>query len=452
MQDQLLPSTASLHLDEARENSLRTVRELLRGEQRVRYAAVVDDLFGRISIALWLAPGGSSTDEFVEALRRRLVSSCGPYWTGTVTCSDAAEPASDPDVFLRTVWTEGRPDVEIPRLSVNDRHRHHLGWFSGWPDSPPLWPADQGPPVLVFHGFKGGAGRTTLLASYALACASLGQHVLVLDMDLDAPGVGKLLAADSRGTTARWGVVDFLLEARHKLPLADYFHVAEHRVGPGRIEVVPAGQLDDAYLTKLARVELESRTTVAAQPLGQLLNRVKSELNPNVVLIDGRAGLSPAAGILLSGMAHLHVLVATTNSQSMLGLERVIRHLGYEQASRDIRQRDCVVVQAHVPETVAAAEIAKRYFSSHVERFFRDGYYAQTRTEDDRTWTIEDLDSEIAPHVPVPISYRVRLAHFERLDDVVGALIDDAEYKAFHSRINERLGKSRPTSDGVDDG
>lgn len=450
--EELVPAqSAALHVDEARENALRVLRDLLRGEAKLRFAAVVDDLFGRISVALWLIDAASPDDEFVHALGRRLVSACGPYWTETITCSHAPTPDQDPDVFLRTVWIEGRPDSETDRLSVNDRHRHHLSWFSGRPDTGPLWLPDVGPPILVFHGFKGGAGRTTLLASYALSRAAAGQRIVVLDMDLDAPGVGTLLCADAGGTTARWGVVDFLLEARNRLPLSDYCHVAEHRVGPGRIDVVPAGRLDDGYLTKLARVELESRSSIGAQPFGQLLERVRTELKPDLVLIDGRAGLSPAAGLLLSGMAHLHLLVATTNNQSLLGLQQVIRHLGYEQASRDIPQRDCVVVQAHVPETVAAAELAKSYFTGRVERFFRDGYYARARTDDDRTWTIEDMDSEIAPHVPVPISYRARLAHFERLESVVDVLLGDVEYVALHNRINERLGASVPTSNGIDD-
>ena len=68
-----------------------------------------------------------------------------------------------------------------------------------------------------------------------------------------------------------------------------------------------------------------------------------------------RAGLSPGAGLLLSGIAHLHVLVATSKVQSLRGLERVVRHLGFEQARRDLPQRECIVVQALVPDNAEAS-------------------------------------------------------------------------------------------------
>ena len=92
-------------------------------------------------------------------------------------------------------------------------------------------------------------------------------------MDLDAPGIGLLLGADAEGSTARWGTVDFLLEAAQQLPLDDYFHVCarEAITGGGLVEVFPAGSLDDAYLSKLGRVDLDVRNHVRGHALGTLL-------------------------------------------------------------------------------------------------------------------------------------------------------------------------------------
>ncbi len=431
------------HLDEARAGAAEEMKRVMAGEPAIAAAAIVDDLFGRISVTLWSRDGSSaeSTEAAVAKIRAALSEACAQYWTDSITVSDVARPDADDDLVRSTAWNEGVDVDSSGRLRLNDRHRHHTGWFVSADTAEQIWSREQGPPVVVFHGFKGGAGRTTLLASYALACGFRGQRVAIVDVDLDAPGIGTLLAADEVGTTAEWGTVDFLLEAVHQLPLQHYFHTSAPRRGAeGRVEVFPAGQLNDAYLSKLGRVDLDVRRDVRGHALGSLLLRIRRELSPDVILLDGRAGLSPAAGLLLSGIAHLHILVATSNAQSLDGLERVVRHLGFEQARRDLPQGECIVVQAHVPDSTEAAKTSRQYFSARVEDIFRNGYYSRQPTDDDRTWSLIDLGSEIAPHVPVSISYRGRLAHFETIEDIAELLVTDPEYMAFHQRVDERLG------------
>lgn len=429
------------HLDEAREAAVARMKVVVNSQPSITFSVIVDDLFGRVSVTLWIQLT-AAVDTIVATVRKELAEATAQYWTDVVEVSHAANPDDDDDVLYRTAWKEGIAVAGCERLRLNDRHRNHTGWFIDSAPTEQLWAPDQGPRVVVFHGFKGGAGRTTLLASYALACARRGKRVAVVDMDLDAPGIGWLLGADAAGTTARWGTVDFLLEGIHELPLDDYFHVCARELvtGEGRVEVFPAGELDDAFLSKLARVDLDVRSHVRAHALGTLLERIRKERDPAVILLDGRAGLSPAAGLLLSGIAHLHVLVATSNAQSLRGLERVVRHLGLEQARRRQAQGECIVIQAHVPDSTEAGKIARAHFATHVETYFRDGYYTSDPTEDDRTWSLGDLESEIAPHVPVPISYRMRLAHFDTIDEVAELLVSDPEYADLHRRIDERLG------------
>ena len=439
------------HLDEAREGAVVAMLEILDKEPEVFAAVIVDDLFGRISVTLWLRDLSAAT-HVTSKVNTRLEVACAQYWTGNLAISDTIDPSAEEDILRRTAWQEGVSISDQGRLRLNDRYRNRTGWFVGADSNEQLWPLEQGPPVIAFHGFKGGAGRTTLLASYALACTRRGERVAVIDVDLDAPGVGLLLDANANGEIARWGIADYLLEAGQNLPLSDYFHVCarEKVTGAGQIEVFPAGSLDDTYLSKLGRIDLDVRGHMRGHPLGRLLQAIASERKPDVVLLDGRAGLSPAAGLLLSGIAHLHVLVATTNMQTLQGLERIVRHLGFEQARRELPQRECVVVQAHVPDSNEAALNARDYFAARVEEIFREGYYTRQPSEDDRTWSLGDLDSEIAPHVPIPISYRGRLAHFRVIDEVADLLVSDPEYVAFHRRLDERMSRSEYTLTAVD--
>ena len=433
------------HFDEARSAAISKMAKILAEHPtEITACAVVDDLFGRVSINIWLRSDGQKIE---KQIKETLTAACGQFWTNRIHTSKNPEPEKDENPLMQLAWEQGIPHSDNTKLRINDRVRHHSAWFLPQDQFGPIWRREEGPPVVVFHGFKGGAGRTTLLASYALAHSRRGHHVVAVDMDLDAPGIGVLLAADAVGTTARWGTVDFLLESPSTQPLDDYFHICAQPdlTGDGRIEVFPTGQLNDEYLPKLARVDLDVNSKITAHPFSHLLNSIKCR-NPDIILIDGRAGLASSAGLLLSGIAHLHVLIATASEQSMQGLERVVRHLGLSQAEHGRDQGECVVVQALVPENVDAAKVAQEIFSARVEEIFRNGYYARESSEDFSNWSLADLETESAPHMPIPVSYRARLAHFATIHQVADLLANDSEYTHFHSRLDDRLQMSNDLS------
>ncbi|HRI72349.1 MAG TPA: AAA family ATPase, partial [Polyangium sp.] len=45
------------------------------------------------------------------------------------------------------------------------------------------------PLLVTFYSYKGGVGRTQGLANAAVALANRGRNVVVVDMDLESPGV-----------------------------------------------------------------------------------------------------------------------------------------------------------------------------------------------------------------------------------------------------------------------
>jgi MinD-like ATPase involved in chromosome partitioning or flagellar assembly len=45
--------------------------------------------------------------------------------------------------------------------------------------------------VITFYSYKGGTGRTMALANVAWIIASIGKRVLVVDWDLETPGLHK---------------------------------------------------------------------------------------------------------------------------------------------------------------------------------------------------------------------------------------------------------------------
>ncbi len=104
---------------------------------------------------------------------------------------------------------------------------------------------------------------------------------------------------------------------------------------------------------------------------------------------------------------------------------------------------ECVVAQAMVPDDSAVAADVTQRFAGAILEMFEDGYYAQpVRHPEDPTaeplndslWTLDDLDSSVAPHRPVPIRYRASLSSFNSIDQVVRELSEGD-----HAALTERL-------------
>ncbi|MGH7298241.1 MAG: KGGVGR-motif variant AAA ATPase [Polyangiaceae bacterium] len=268
-----------MHFDEARRKAASALSEILDANEEIARAVLIDDLFGKIRVIVWAKNG--PPERFDAGIAERMSEAAGPFWVPEIW-HGTSEPGADQLVY-EYAWEEGLPLGD--RLRVTDRVRNRLGWFQ--PITSPLWSVtgtEPGPPIVVFYSFKGGVGRTTALAAFAIQRARLGETVAVVDFDLDAPGVGSLLAADNRGTmTAQWGVADYLLERPlGAVDFRDYYHACRRTVvsGGGQILVVPAGQMDPdrGYLEKLARLPLDWSQTEASNPLRLLFEQIRAEL------------------------------------------------------------------------------------------------------------------------------------------------------------------------------
>jgi hypothetical protein len=400
-----------IHFDEARTAALHAVREWL-NEAAEAEALLVTDLFGKMRLVVF--PGGN-----VESLGQQLQESCGPWWSGEVLRAEALDEGT------RKIFADARQgaraDEEQSRLKLVERHRSRTAWFTG-PVNPPWSAPVDGAPIVVFYSFKGGLGRSTLLASFAIQRARAGQRVCVIDMDLDSPGAGRLLSADREGRTAPWGVVDFLIE--HRLPdlrFDDYWHRCDRVAAEGEIRVMPAGKLDAQFADKLGRVDLEEVPSAHESGLWQLLERTRAEFEPDWILLDARTGISEPAGQLLSGIAHLHVLLGTVQSQSWQGLGLVVDRLGGDRVRAGEPQAELILAQAMVP-VGEPGKWAIETFAGEAETTFEDRYYADAEDDPDRFWTVDDKQSQDAPHVAMPVDYDPRLASFSDIADVADAL------------------------------
>lgn len=192
--------------------------------------------------------------------------------------------------------------------------------------------------IITFYSYKGGTGRTMALANVAWILASRGERVLVIDWDLEAPGLHRYFHPfiDDKELAHSPGLIEFLsafvegarLHAGASSPdwFEPYAHLERHAFSlkwdfekHGTVDLLPAGRQSASYGTNVTSFDW----TEFYEKLGGgvLLEAVKRNLRSeyDYVLIDSRTGLSDTSGICTIQMPDELVVCFTLNRQSITG-------------------------------------------------------------------------------------------------------------------------------------
>ena len=74
---------------------------------------------------------------------------------------------------------------------------------------------------FTFYSFKGGVGRSMALANVADILARRGLRVLVIDFDLEAPGLERYFQVEKTAALANPGLIDLIQSLQKSLSGAD---------------------------------------------------------------------------------------------------------------------------------------------------------------------------------------------------------------------------------------
>ena len=222
--------------------------------------------------------------------------------------------------------------------------------------------------IITFYSYKGGTGRTMALTNTACVLAErmnadLAERVLVVDWDLEAPGLHQFLPARLRsrgpsldtGLGAEPGLIDLFIAIRDALPeaepaSADEAEEAQEKAMEGvdvgrfigdtevpNIHIIRAGRNDDGLYSR--RVNTFDWEGLFKRAPG-IYRRVAEALalRYRYVLVDSRTGVTDISGICTSLLPEKLVVVFTPNRQSLTGVrELVARATSYRLASEDLR-------------------------------------------------------------------------------------------------------------------
>jgi MinD-like ATPase involved in chromosome partitioning or flagellar assembly len=175
--------------------------------------------------------------------------------------------------------------------------------------------------IVTFYSYKGGVGRSFTLANVAVLLARWGHRVLVIDWDLEAPGLHEYFAPLPRKPGG--GVIDL---AHDFLAGADRpsSHVIRLGLEDGRVSLLVAGKQDENYTSRVQAIDWED---LYERGFARFLEQCRAEWieNYDFVLIDSRTGISDIAGICTAHLPDRLVVLFTANEQSVKGAVNIAR-------------------------------------------------------------------------------------------------------------------------------
>lgn len=196
----------------------------------------------------------------------------------------------------------------------------------------------DGKQLIAFHSFKGGVGRTLHTVALADHLAAQGQHVLLVDADLEAPGITWMYQAQGGRCDIAYEDVLALLHSAQQGDPTQAVQIAaaylpNQRVsrypGTGCVTVLPASRRARLGPPQIAPADLltEDRSPYF---LSESLAALAVAADADTVILDLRAGASELAAPILLDPRVMRVFVTTISSQSLQGTETMIRQLGLQ--------------------------------------------------------------------------------------------------------------------------
>ncbi|WP_405730183.1 FxSxx-COOH system tetratricopeptide repeat protein [Streptomyces sp. NBC_00028] len=293
----------------------------------------------------------------------------------------------------------------------------------------------DGGKIVTFYSYKGGSGRTMALANTAWIMASQGRRVLVVDWDLEAPGLDRFLHPflEPSALRDRPGVLelinDYVLKVDH---LQDTKIKADWIVeqadigravnalqwnfrGDGRLDFISAGRQDRNYSSIFS--QFNWNRFYDEQYGGQFLDALCDQFRQgyDYVLVDSRTGLSDISDICTLHFPDVLVNCFTHNDQSIEGAAAVARRVQDTRGQRRIRILP-------VPMRVVDSEADRLEAARAKVRLSFDQLLVRTRNIDPRSYW-----GSVEVPFKSPYAYEEMLATFRDEPETPASLLAACE-------------------------
>ncbi|GAK52877.1 predicted protein [Candidatus Moduliflexus flocculans] len=182
--------------------------------------------------------------------------------------------------------------------------------------------------IITFYSYKGGVGRSMALANIAVLLAQWKYHVLIVDWDLEAPGIENYFKGFNglEDIGQKKGIIDFItsFERDGTQPLSWREHLTTiHHADGYSLDLLTAGERGEQYFQHVR--ELDVSKFYSEKKGGNFVESLRNEWKDtyDYILVDSRTGITDIGGICTIQLPDILMLFATPTKQALDGVIEV---------------------------------------------------------------------------------------------------------------------------------
>lgn len=218
--------------------------------------------------------------------------------------------------------------------------------------------------TIAFYSYKGGVGRTLALSNVAMRLADFGKKVVMLDLDLEAPGLHCKFSHYQPDKKMESGIVDYIYEYAVNRTLASSIKPYTcHLKNEAAVELdlIPAGNpRSSAYWRKLSAINwhelLYGEDATGVSFFLDMKDKIEKEFQPDYLLIDTRTGITDISSLTVSLLADRLVILSANNQENWEGCQRIVRSVLSQENDLLGREKEIILALTRIPHPTTSEE------------------------------------------------------------------------------------------------
>jgi cellulose biosynthesis protein BcsQ len=354
-----------------------------------------------------------------------------------------------PDNFLGIVFEEADGDT-LPQKLARPLFKNSFYQEVDEQESPALNQLQI--PVISFHSYKGGVGRTLSLIALLreLSRQNKDFKALVVDADIEAPGLTLMAENYSFPSENRISYADILSIIHASKTDALFGEVANEiaKLMVNSTITVPGDGIDtESFFIPAYRFDYQlldnfiHPETIISMPdrsfiIQEFFSELGKILGADAVIIDLRAGFSELSAPFLFDPRINRVLVTTTSKQSVVGTKKILDKI-FESS---FFQRNPIGNEDAMNMTILLTMIPKEFDLEKLNRLKLE--LVDTMSVPMARYDAKDDDEEgdtILSDMVIESKFSDNLIHLENLDQIIEAIRNGASVSQAAEILAKRL-------------
>ena len=218
-----------IHYDKILNMAVQIIEELWK-EERKAVAYVIQNVYGKLQVYVDV-----DDEKLLSRMKGLLVESVGCWLGNCGSLQSNGFVKAEIESYVESHC------ADKDRIWIIEKYLTNVYWNENAINNEKM---NLHSKLICYYSYKGGVGRTTTMVMSAIEMAKRGKKIVMIDFDLEAPGVASIFPDES---ISQYGLLDYLIESsvygdelqidEYMYPVSDYCHV--NQVG-GEIYVIPA--------------------------------------------------------------------------------------------------------------------------------------------------------------------------------------------------------------------